>query len=102
MNKKNIFYIKDSKLMLATRDIARHIFRNALKKSATCISFDNSSFTSRSFLDEMYVLCTKNNLQIIDMSEELKPLYNIIIKSHKQNKVYAPMLKIQKLEKTFA
>lgn len=80
---------------MATRETARLVFRDAIDKNYHSISLKDIKSTSRSFLDELFVLAERNNTSIVDVPRNLQPLYDLIKKSHEENKVYAPVLRIR-------
>lgn len=96
------FKLSKLKIIFATREIANYVFRLVLKEKANKISLDNVDNTSRSFLDELYLLSKKNHIEIIDIPKDLLSLYNIIVKSHESDKLYAPVIKVHMSDKTFA
>lgn len=91
-------FLKKYGIDLATRDTARLIFKDVLCKNYKCISFKDTDFASRSFLDEIFLLSWKYKVEIINIPRDLQPLYEIVQKSRIENKVYAPILKIGKIQ----
>lgn len=100
--KKNIMDITKLKIVLATREIARFVVETAKTEHYNAISLSSAISTSRSFLDELYVLCKKSNIQIIDIPESILPLYELIKKTHIEHKMYAPEINVTISNKTFA
>lgn len=100
--KKNEMDIMKLKVILATREIARFVVEIAKAEHYDIISFLNVVSTSRSFLDELYVLCKKNNIQIVDIPKSISPLYELIRKTHTDHKMYAPEINVTVSDKTFA
>ena len=100
MSKIKRLELTDLEIILATREIARFVVKIALEKDCNAISFKNAETASRSFLDELYILSLKNNIDLINIPDKLKPLFDIIKKSHHDQKMYAPRLKV-KLSNTF-
>jgi hypothetical protein len=89
-------------IIFATRDMARFVIKSAIDENYNEISFENVQSTSRSFLDELFVLSKKNNIKIVNIPETILPLYNLIARSYRDNKIYAPEIKVQVSNKTFA
>jgi hypothetical protein len=100
MSKTKQLHLTDLEIILATREIARFVVKTALEQNCKAISFCNAKTASRSFLDELYVLSLKNNIGLVNVPDELSPLLNIIKKSHQDNKMYAPKIKV-KLSNTY-
>ena len=100
--KKNKMDIMNLRVILATREIARFVVETAKDKHYDAISFSNAIFASRSFLDELYVLCKQSNIQIIDIPESILPLYGVIKKTHTEHKMHAPEINVTISDKTFA
>ncbi|TSC93347.1 MAG: hypothetical protein CEN89_130 [Candidatus Berkelbacteria bacterium Licking1014_7] len=92
--------LTDLEIILATREIARFVVKITLEKNCNAISFKNAETASRSFLDELHMLSSRNDIDLIDIPDELKPLFDIIKKSHHDQKMYAPKIKV-KLSDTF-
>lgn len=89
-------------IVLATREIARFVVETAKSKHIDSISLSNATSASRSFLDELYVLCKQNKIEIIDIPESILPLYELIKKTHTDHKMYAPEINVTVSNKTFA
>jgi hypothetical protein len=100
--KKNTVDITKFKLVLATREIASFIVEAVKKDHYDAISLSNAISSSRSFLDELYVLCEKSKIEIIDIPKNILPLYELIKKTHIENKMYAPEINVTISNKTFA
>jgi len=100
MNKT--FKLSKLKIIFATREIADYVFKLVLKEKSDEISLENIRTASRSFLDELYLLSQKKHIKMTNIPTELIPLYEVIIKSHKNDKLYAPVIKVHISDKTFA
>ena len=100
--KKNTMDITKLKVVLATREIARFVVETAKAEHCDAISLLNAISASRSFLDELYVLCKRNKIEITDIPESIMPLYELIKKTHTNNKMYAPEINVTVSNKTFA
>lgn len=87
-------YLKDYKIDYSTRETATLVVEDLLRKKSTKLSLKDVNFTSRSFLDELYLQSKKHQFEILDIPKKLLPLHKVIIRSHAQNKIYAPELKI--------
>ena len=94
--------LKDLNIILATREIARFVVQIAIDRNCKIISFNNIDSVSRSFLDQLIILSKKNHLEIVDMSKEIRPLFDLIKKSHRDRKMYAPKIKVHVSNTTFA
>lgn len=92
--------LTDLEIILATREIAGFVVKTALEQNCNAISFYNAETASRSFLDELYILSLKNNIELANIPDKLSPLFDIIKKSHQDNKMYAPKIKV-KLSNTY-
>lgn len=102
MNKTSQLKLADLDIMLATRETASFVVSQALKKKANAISFSKVNIVSRSFLDEIYIQSKENSIQLVDISAELQPLYNVIDRSHRDQKMYAPKIKVEISNTIFA
>ena len=100
--KKNKLKLVDLKIVLATREFANFAVRFAIAQKCTEISLKDANSISRSFLDELYLLASKNNIYLIDISEQVKPLLELIERSHRDQVMYAPKIKVKISNKTFA
>lgn len=98
----NSMNVMKLKIVLATREIARFVVQNALENHSNAISLKNAKSASRSFLDELYLLSKQNHLKIIDVPENILPMYKLIQRSHLEHKVYAPEINVTISDKTFA
>ncbi|OGD63969.1 hypothetical protein A2215_01365 [Candidatus Berkelbacteria bacterium RIFOXYA2_FULL_43_10] len=92
----------DLGIVLATRDIARFVMQTAENQKYEAISFQDAVSCSRSFLDELYVISQKNHIRLVDMPDTILPLLDIIERSHKSQKVFAPRIKVRVSDTTFA
>ncbi|MGA2667115.1 MAG: hypothetical protein ABSE91_03495 [Patescibacteria group bacterium] len=99
---KKTFYLKKLNIVLATRDFANFAVESAKDQKSNEISFREIESVSRSFLDELYILCQKNRINIIEVPENLTPLYDVIKKSHQDQVLYAPKIRVNVSDKTFA
>lgn len=90
------------KIILATREMARFVVQTAKDENYKTISLKNAESSSRSFLDELYVLSQKNNIRIIDIPDQIMPLYKLIELSHSEHKLHAPEIEVTISNKTFA
>ena len=102
MKETKIFNLSALDIIFATREIARFVVKKILEKKYDTVSLKNIDSISRSFLDELFVLSKKNNLSLIDISNEIEPLYKIIKKSHIDKKMYAPVIKVRISNTVFA
>lgn len=100
--KKNTMDITKLKVVLATREIARFVVETVQTKKYDAISLLKATSTSRSFLDELYLLCKQNKIEIVDIPDNILPLYDLIKKTHTDNKMYAPEINVTISDKTFA
>lgn len=103
-NMKDIktFNLDSLNITFATREIARFAVNETLAKKCQAISFKNIKSTSRSFLDELFVVSQKNNISLVDIPAEIESLYAIIKKTHRNQKMYAPMIKVRVSNTVFA
>ena len=99
---KKTFKLSKLKIIFATREIADFVFNLILKEKVDEISLKNIQVVSRSFLDELYLLSQKKHIKIINIPEEILPLYKVIVRSHKNDKLYAPTIKVHLSNKIFA
>jgi hypothetical protein len=99
---KETFYLKNLKIIFATREFADFAFESAKNQKANEISLKNVESVSRSFLDELYVLSKKNHINITDIPDNILPLFTIIKRSHQNQVLYAPKIKVTVSSKTFA
>lgn len=90
------------KIILATREMARFVVQTAKDENYSIISLKNAESTSRSFLDELFVLAKNKNIQIVDIPANILPLYKLIELSHEEHKLHAPEIKVTISNKTFA
>lgn len=100
--KTNPMDITKLKIILATRDIARFVVQSVIDNHYDTISLKNAKSASRSFLDELYLLSKNKNIKIIDIPENILPLYKLIERSHLEQKLHAPEIKVTISNKTFA
>lgn len=98
----NTFYLKETKVILATRELADFVIQLAEERSTDFLSLKDIDSASRSFLDELYILTAKNKMKIIDIPQNIMPLFDVIKKSHQDQIMYAPKLKVRISTKTFA
>lgn len=91
-----IFQLHKLDVDFATRQTARSVFVYAQKMDADSISLRRVAHTSRSFLDELVKSSQKNNVDIVEVPNELKSLYDLILKSRNTNKAIAPSLNIRR------
>ena len=96
------FNLASLNIIFATREIARFAIKEALAKKCQVISLKNIKTTSRSFLDELFVMSQKNNISLVDIPAEIESLYAIIKKTHRNQKMYAPMIKVRVSNTVFA
>lgn len=96
------FNLDSLNITLATREIARFAVNETLAKKCQVISLKNVKSTSRSFLDELFVMSQKNNISLVDISNEIESLYAIIKKTHRNQKMYAPVIKVRVSNTVFA
>ena len=101
-NMKITFYLKDLNITLATREFAKFAVQEVKRKDSKEISLAEIESASRSFLDELYILAQKENMNLIDIPEHIRPLFNIIKKSHQDQVLYAPSIRVKISDKTFA
>ena len=100
--KNNVMDVTKLNVVLATREIARFVVETAKTEQCNAVSFLKAKSASRSFLDELYVLCNQNNIQIVDIPKNILPLYELVKKSHTEHKMYAPEINVKILDRTFA
>lgn len=94
--------LSDLKIVLATREFARFAVQSAIAQKCNTISLKDVDSISRSFLDELYLLASKNNINLSDISEDVQPLLELVKKSHRDQIMYAPKIKVRISDKTFA
>lgn len=99
---KKTFYLKNLNIILATREFANFAVESAKAKKSSEISLKEIESISRSFLDELFLLSDKNHMNIIDIPENISPLLEIIKRSHQDQVLYAPKIKVRISDKTFA
>lgn len=99
---KKTFYLKNLKIIFATREFANFAVESAKDQRANEISLRNVESVSRSFLDELYILSNKNHIEITDIPRNILPLFVIIKKSHQDQTLYAPKIRVTVSNKTFA
>lgn len=99
---KKTFYLKDMNIVFATREFANFVIESVKDQKANEISLRDVESVSRSFLDELYILSNKNHIEIIDIPRNTLPLFVIIKKSHQDQILYAPKIKVTVSSKTFA
>jgi hypothetical protein len=92
----------DLKIVLATREFANFAVQSAIAQKCNAISLKEVNSISRSFLDELYLLVSKNNINLVDIPEEVQPLLELIQRSHRDQVMYAPKIKVRISDKTFA
>ncbi|OQB04428.1 MAG: hypothetical protein BWY19_01199 [bacterium ADurb.Bin212] len=92
----------DLKIILATREFANFAVQSALSQKCNQISLIEVDSISRSFLDELYLLSSKNNINLVDIPEDVQPLLELIKRSHRDQVMYAPKIKVRISDKTFA
>lgn len=96
------FNLDSLNISFATREIARFAVNETLAKKCQAVSLKNIKSTSRSFLDELFILAQKNNISLADIPAEIESLYAIIKKTHRNQKMYAPMIKVRVSNTVFA
>jgi len=94
--------LSDLKIVLATREFANFAVRTAIAQKRSKISLKEVDSISRSFLDELYLLASKNNIDLVDIPEDVQPLLELINRSHRDQVMYAPKIKVKISDKTFA
>ena len=99
---KNKLNLSDLKIVLATREFANFAVRTAIAQKCNEISLKEVDSISRSFLDELYLLASKNHINLVDMPEVVQPLLELINRSHRDQVMYAPKIKVKISDKTFA
>lgn len=99
---KKTFYLKNLNITLATREFANFAVESAKTKKSNEISLREIESISRSFLDELFLLANKNNIKVIEIPDNFIPLFEIIRKSHQDQVLYAPKIKVRVSDKTFA
>jgi len=99
---KKTFHLKDLNIVFATREFANFAIESVKDHKANEISLQDVESVSRSFLDELYILSDKNHMQITDIPENILPLFEVIKKSHQDQVLYAPKIKVTVSSKTFA
>lgn len=99
--KKTLFLTK-LKIVLATREFANFAMKTAILNKCEQIPLRNVDSISRSFLDELYILSIKKNINLVDIPEQVQPLLEIIERSHNDQVMYAPKIKVRISDKTFA
>lgn len=99
---RKTLFLTDLKIVLATREFAHFAMQSAILTKCQQISLKDVDSISRSFLDEIYILSTKNNIDLIDISATVQPLLEIIRRSHRDHVMYAPKIKVRVSDKTFA
>jgi len=99
---KNKLNLSDLKIVLATREFANFAVRTAIAQKCNEISLKEVDSISRSFLDELYLLASKNNINLVDIPEDVQPLLELINRSHRDQVMYAPKIKVKISDKTFA
>ena len=102
MKETKMIKLSDLDIIFATREIARFVIKKTLEKKYHIISFQNIKSVSRSFLDELYLLSQKNNISLENIADEIEPLYKIITRSHNNQKMYAPNIKVRISNTVFA
>lgn len=98
MNKT--FKLVDLKIILATREFANFAMKSAIVQKCDTISLKKINSVSRSFLDELYILSLKNNINLIEITDEVQPLLELIKRSHRDQVMHAPKIKV-KVSNTF-
>lgn len=99
---KKTFYLKNLNITLATREFANFAVEAAKVKKSDDISLREIDSISRSFLDELFLLSNKNHMNVVDIPDNISPLFEIIKKSHQDQVLYAPKIKVRVSDKTFA
>lgn len=99
---KKTFYLKDLNIVLATREFAHFAVESAKTKKSDEISLREIDSISRSFLDELFLLSNKNHMSVVDIPDNIAPLLEIIKRSHHDQVLYAPKIKVRVSDKTFA
>jgi len=99
---KKTLNLIDLKIILATREFANFAVRSAVTNQYETISLRKVNSISRSFLDELYLLSSKKNINLVDIPAEVQPLLELIKKSHRDQIMYAPKIKVEISDKTFA
>lgn len=102
MNSVKEFSLSSLDFIFATREIARFAVEKTLAKKCKIISLKNIKSTSRSFLDELYILSKKNKITLIDIPNDIEPLFALVIKTHLNQKMYAPTIKVRISKAVFA
>lgn len=102
MKNSNILKLSSFDMTFAIRGIARFVVEKTLAKKCSIISFQNIKSVSRSFLDELYLLSQKNNISLIDIPDEIESLYALIKKTHRNQKMFAPIIKVRISNTIFA
>lgn len=92
----------DLKIILATREFANFAVQSTLTQKCNQISLKEVDSIARSFLDELYLLSSKNNINLVDIPEDVQPLLELIKRSHRDQVMYAPKIKVRISDKTFA
>jgi hypothetical protein len=99
---KKTLYLKDMEIILATREFANFAMQSAISHKCSEVSLVNVDSISRSFLDELYLLSAKYEINIVDVPVKVQPLLELIIRSHHDQIMYAPKIKVRISDKTFA
>ena len=94
--------LSDLKIVLATREFANFAMQSAIAQKCNAISLSDAVAISRSFLDELYLLASKNNVNLINIPKDAQPLLDLIKRSHRDQIMYAPKIKVRISDKTFA
>ena len=92
----------DLKIILATREFANFSVQSAITQKCNAISLKKVDSFSRAFLDELYLLASKKNINLVDIPEDVRTLLELIKRSHRDQVMYAPKIKVRISDKTFA
>lgn len=102
MDSVKVLDLSSLDIIFATREIARFVVEKTLAKKCKIISFLNVKSVSRSFLDELFILSQKYNITLADIPDGIESLYALVVKTHRNQKMYAPMIKVRISNTVFA